>query len=241
VQTKPPPDVISFWLCQPDVVPPEYLQPRRPSWCGTVEWNTPGVVPHLVVNLKDGDRTITGTELMTWLLHMAAHGVPGGHSRGADGRYHSVAFSNAAASLGLNAQRGLATREPGEPTKYVLGYSHITLDDPEPWRTLINRFDRVLPVWEEALAQQPGGGLTRRSDRGPTSLVCKCTPTTLPPRAGSGERQKWPRRIRVSGGIASDGGIRCDYCGELFEEQEAPRRRTASSGQPKVWPPWIAS
>ena len=47
------------------------LQPRRPSWCGSVEWVTPGAVPVLIVNLKEGERTVTGTVLMTWLLHMA--------------------------------------------------------------------------------------------------------------------------------------------------------------------------
>jgi len=120
----------------------------------------------------------------------------------------------------------------GEP-RYVLGYSHITLDDPAPWKTVIKRLDKALAIWAEEIEQLPGHGLTRRSDRGPVSLVCKCTPKTLPPMPHAGDRQKWPRRIRVRGGIASDGGIRCEYCGELFEVREAPRRRTASSGQPE--------
>ena len=156
--------------------------------------------------------------------------MPGGSSTAAQGRYHSVAFAHAADSLGLSAQRGLATREPGA-SKYVLGYSHITLDDPAPWQTVINRLDKALATWSEEIDRLPHSGLTRPTGRGPVSLVCQCTPKTLPPRPGSGERQKWPRRLRVSGGIAGDGGIRCEYCGELFEEQEAPRRRTASSGQ----------
>ncbi len=57
-------------------------------------------------------------ELMTWLLHLAAHSVPGSSSSAAQGRYNSVAFLDAALALGPNAQRGLATREPGEP-KFV--------------------------------------------------------------------------------------------------------------------------
>jgi hypothetical protein len=45
-------------------------------WFSWTQW----VAPVLIVNLADGDRIVTGTELMTWLMHMAAHSVPGGMS-----------------------------------------------------------------------------------------------------------------------------------------------------------------
>lgn len=136
---------------------------------------------------------------------MAAHSVPGGSSKGASGRYHSVAFANAAEILGLNAQRGLATREASE-AKFVLAYSHITLDDPAPWKAVIHRLDRVLAAWEKEIDKQPHQSMTRPAAGGPVSMVCECTPKTLPQ---SRDRQRWPRLIRVSEGIASDGQIIC--------------------------------
>ena len=202
----------------PRVLPVVFsLQPRRPSWCNTVEWDTPGAMPVLIVNLADGDRIVSGTELMTWLLHMAAHSVPGGTSQSAEGRFHPVAFRDAAESIGLTAERGLSTMEPGD-AKHALGYARISLDNPAPYRAAINRLDKALAAWD--------GQIVRHESRGPVSLACKCTPDTLPARD---RHTQWPRIIRASRGIASDGNIRCEYCGELFEIREAPKRRTGSS------------
>ena len=177
----------------PRVLPVVFsLQPRRPSWCNTVEWDTPGAVPVLIVNLADGDRIVSGTELMTWLLHMAAHSVPGGTSQSAEGRFHPVAFRDAAESIGLTAERGLSTMEPGD-AKHALGYARISLDKPAPYRAAINRLDKALAAWD--------GQIVRHASRGPVSLACKCTPETLPARD---RHTQWPRIIRASRGIASE-------------------------------------
>jgi hypothetical protein len=201
------------------------IQPRRPSWCNTVEWSVPGAVPVLVVSLMDGDRVVTGTELMTWLLHMAAHSVPGGSSVSAEGRFHTMAFRDAAERIGLKAERGVGTQDQA---KYALGYARISLEDPAPWRSVINRLDKALETWLAAVPKDDDGIplVTRQRTRGPVSLACKCTPETLPARD---RHTAWPRIIRASEGIAKDGEIRCEYCGELFEIREAPQRRRGSS------------
>jgi hypothetical protein len=181
-------------------------------WFSWTQW----VAPVLIVNLADGDRIVTGTELMTWLMHMAAHSVPGGMSPSAEGRFHTLAFRDKAETIGLTAERGLSTgagRCQAHP-----GYARISLDKPGPYRPAINRLDRALAAWD--------GQIVRQESRGPVSLACKCTPETLPAR---GRHTQWPRIIRASRGIASDGNIRCEYCGALFEIREAPKRRTGSS------------
>jgi hypothetical protein len=85
---------------------------------------------------------------------------------------------------------------------------------------------KALARWYEAL-EVGKVELQRQDSRGPVSLACKCTPKTLP---ASDYHTAWPRVIRASKGIAKAGKIRCEYCGELFEVREAPRRRTGSTG-----------
>jgi hypothetical protein len=199
------------------------LQPRRPSWCNTVEWSTPGSTPVLVVNLMDEGQLVSGTDLMTWLLHMAAHSVPGGTSVSAEGRFHTLAFKEAADEIGLKAERGVPTKDE---FKYALGYAHISLENPAPYRAVINRLDKALARWYESMTEGKVE-LQRQDSRGPVSLACRCTPKTLP---ASDYHTAWPRVIRASRGIAKAGKIRCEYCGELFEIRDAPKRRTGSTG-----------
>jgi hypothetical protein len=200
------------------------LQPRRPSWCNTIEWDTP-TIPVLVVNLMDGKRRLSGTELMAWLLHMAAHSVPGGTSPSAEGRFHTLAFRDAAENIGLRAERGLSTGQG----RSALGYSRISLENPAPYRSVIGTLDKALAAWFAAIPKDEETGLPliiRQESRGPVSLACKCTPETLP---ATDRHTSWPRIIRASVGIARAGRVRCEYCGELFEIREAPKRRTGSS------------
>lgn len=154
--------------------------------------------------------------------------MPGGASQSAEGRFHTLAFRDAAERIGLKAERGLSTMDSSE-AKHALGYARISLKSPAPYRSVIGKLDKALDAWFGAVPKDEETGeirLTQQDTRGPVSLACKCTPETLPARD---RHTQWPRIIRASRGIASDGNIRCEYCGELFEIREAPKRRTGSS------------
>lgn len=118
----------------PDVVID--LQPGRPSSCGTVEWDT---APVLVMNLKQGDEKLTGAQILEWMLHMAAHAASFGDT-GAEGRYHSQAFAEAARGLGLSVS---STRIPG------IGWSPqgLARGTRTRYATEVRAIDRVMRHW----------------------------------------------------------------------------------------------
>ncbi len=75
------------------------ITPGRSSSCTNVGWLE---VPVIELNLKDGDRTLTAREVLSFYLHQAAHGRTGPEVRGSEGRYHSSRFRAAAQQLGLD-------------------------------------------------------------------------------------------------------------------------------------------
>ena len=133
------------------------LTPSRSSSCSSVGWydSAPVVEVNLMRKQGDGLAKLTGTELMAWLLHQAAHGAAG-VSTASEGRHHPEAYREAAEELGLYPER----------TKS--GWSHTELRDPAPWAPEIGALDIALKNWEPVVI--------RAKDRGPQKMVCACDP-----------------------------------------------------------------
>jgi hypothetical protein len=159
------------------------LQPGRSSSCGTVEWD---VSPHLVLNLKDeSGESLSGREILKTLLHHGAHAAALG-STGAEGRYHSAQFAEAARLLGLTVSQD---RIPG------IGYAPDGLA-----RGTLTRYEPEIRALDKALASWQPETLRKR-DRGPQTYVCSCDP---------------PRRLRMNTGQADKGPVTCGICGQDY-------------------------
>jgi len=160
------------------------ITPGRSSSCTSVGWLE---VPVVEINLKDGDRTLTGREVLSYYLHQAAHGLVGPEVRGSEGRYHSSRYRDAARQLGLDVGdyggSGWSETElaRGMLTKY---------------QAEIRALDRALRNWQPT----PQVKATRKT-RNLVPAACQCSP---------------PRRIRVSAGVLAKGDILCSICGQPF-------------------------
>lgn len=143
----------------PDVVVD--LTPGRASSCTSVGWADETRI--LEVNLRPGgpdSRTVTSAELLTWMLHQAAHGIVGPVS-GQEGRYHGPAYRDAAAAIGLEAAK--------DATGY--GATDLASGTRTRYRAELAALDRALAKWEPT--QQVKAA---RDSRNPVAAVCSCSP-----------------------------------------------------------------
>jgi hypothetical protein len=158
------------------------LTPGRSSSCSNVDWQRPVIQ----VNLQHEGQTRSASDLLLYLIHMAAHGATGG-TTSSEGKYHGAGFRDTARKLGLDAEFA------GKGT----GYSDISLATGTMTRyregNAIAALEYALKSWEPVVV--------RRARRGSVKLVCSCSPARI---------------IFTSQGNASGPGIRCEACGELF-------------------------
>jgi hypothetical protein len=133
-----------------------YLQPGRPSGCSAPEWST---TPVLVMNLLRGEEKLTGTEILEWLLHHAAHGSAG-TTTGSEGRFHPEAFKDTAERLGLAVERG--------PAGTGWSKTQLAAGTRTGYRPEITVLDRAMTQWEPVVV--------RKRDRGPQPYACSCSP-----------------------------------------------------------------
>jgi hypothetical protein len=166
------------------------LTPGVPSSCVTVGWDLP--TPVVSVNLRphgqDGPN-ITAAELLTDLLHLAAHSITP-PTKSSEGRYHGRPFKDAAEALGLSAQLGANGFD-----KVELGTGTRTY-----YRASLEALNRALAKWEPGTFEASRGGPYGRNG---VVLMCQCNP---------------PRKIRIRGREPDISAIRCEICGELFAE-----------------------
>jgi hypothetical protein len=160
------------------------ITPGRSSSCTSVGWLE---VPVIELNLKDGDRTLTGREVLSYYLHQAAHGLTGPEVRGSEGRYHSRRFREAARQLGLDVGEYGGTGW----SETELARGTLTRYQPE-----LRPLDRALRSWRPTV--QPKA---TRSSRNLVAAVCSCIPA---------------RRIRVSAKTLAAAPITCGACGQRF-------------------------
>lgn len=135
------------------------LQPRHPSTCSSVEWDT---APIIVLNLKDASgRTLPARDILDTLLHLAAHAASRASSRASESRYHSAEFAEAARTIGLNVS---GDRVPGigyRPEGFVRG----TLTR---YQEQTRELTKALKDWHPEVI--------RKRDRSAILLTCKCDP-----------------------------------------------------------------
>jgi hypothetical protein len=138
------------------------MTPGRPSSCTSVGWrDTPPIVQ---INLKHDGKpdgpNLTGAELLTWLLHQAAHGITGPVT-GQEGRAHSTKYRDAAISLGFDVDR--------DPTGY--GATSLAAGTRTRYRAELAALDRALARWEPTRQVK-----ATRDSRNPVPYICSCDP-----------------------------------------------------------------
>ena len=130
------------------------------------------------VNLRpDGQTgpTLTGAELMTWLMHQAAHGIVGPVT-GQEGRYHGPAYRDAAEGLGLEVQKaptgyGATELAPGTRARYRPGDCGAGPGSRELVSYRSGEGQQGLSQWRRAgmlvrpAAQDPDAGAARQDRR----------------------------------------------------------------------------
>jgi hypothetical protein len=144
---------------------------------------------------QDG-RNLTSTEALEFLLHQAAHAAVGSTPT-SEGRWHSVAYRDAANGLGLAAK--VATG----------GYAgtELATGARTSYRNELATLDRALKAWTpEAVVK------AERSARNGVVLKCVCGDEGGPTPSNS------PRRIRIRGVGSDTGQILCERCGSEFHE-----------------------
>jgi len=200
-----------------------YLTSGNNSGC-TTTWDTSPVVLRMNLQERTSEvdeegrpvyRNRPAEEILTQLVHLAAHAsMRSEPTAGAEGRYHSTAFTEAAKALGLEVARSGDSR-------YNFGTGNIPLPSAErvkgttKYASYLRRIDQALATWEPEKA--------RKDSRSPQGLRCRCTidtilkgmekrglrPTSSPPTA--------PKVISASKGVRERGGIVCQDCGFRFE------------------------
>jgi hypothetical protein len=160
-------------------VPPVtfYLTSGRPSSCATASWEEEQ--PVLRINLQHGGENLIGAEIMTWLLHHAAH-ASAGTTASSEGRWHSEAYRDAAQALGLTVEKG-----PTGWARTSLARGTVTR-----YRAEIAAIDRAMRTWLPVTARKRG--------REPEGLRCSCDPPRMI-RASAGTARKGPITCGVCG------------------------------------------
>jgi hypothetical protein len=196
-----------------------YLTSGRGTWCSTCSFGEPE--PVVRVNLMKDGRNLTGHEVLLNLLHLGAHAISGMDTNGVwhpqtsqEGRYHNEAFADAAASLGLDAEK---QRKGGT------GWSEVSLsvDADRRYRTEIRALDKAMSDWEPE-------GVARRQTRGAIDMECSCTAATLP------GAKKYPRVIRAGSLIALGPKIVCEACGQPFRIVPGQRVSEGDRAKPQL-------
>lgn len=181
------------------------LTPGRSSSCISVGWDLKPVVE---LNLKpegpDGP-TISGSDILTDLLHQAAHSLEEKRDKPAPsgGFYHPKAYRLIAEHLGLDVAHGDPVGGAGS------GWNATTLarGTRSTYRSELDALDRALAKWQPTEQAK-----TSRESNNGVVLTCSCDP---------------PRKIRLRGSLAPRrgepvdiSGIRCEICGQPFTLSE---------------------
>lgn len=157
---------------------------------------------------------LSGEDVLETLLHEAAHAAAhrdGVKDTSRGGRYHNKRFKNYAERMGLTVERG---------PRHGWHVTSLPIRTATDWRDAVALLNRACDLhavggWEAKHA--PGGeddegdggddlGDAEGDDkpkRGGLTLWCQCPE---------------PRKIRVAQAVAEVAAIRCDACGETFQE-----------------------
>jgi len=148
-------------------------------------------LPEVLVSGEGLKRPVT--EVLTTLLHEAAHGladVRGVKDTSRQGRWHNQKFKALAEELGLEA-----TKDPR------VGWSPCTLRSPteDEYRDALDGLAAALSAYRHPEMLM---GSVRKSNNG-LALSCAC-----------------PRRIRVAKAVLEEGSVICGVCDSDFEPED---------------------
>jgi hypothetical protein len=135
------------------------LTPSRSSSCSSVGWDSEPVVG---LNLQHHGENLSARQILGYLLHTAAHGAVG-TAGASEGRFHSEAYRDAAAALGLDVEfggRGIGW------DKSSLARGTLTR-----YRAELDQLDRAMASWEPVSI--------RKGSRGPVKMTCPCDPPRI--------------------------------------------------------------
>lgn len=135
-----------------------YLTSGLASSCATASFEEED--PVLRINLQHDGVNLTGAPIMEWLLHSAAHAVAG-PSTSSEGRWHTVAFRDAAEGLGLAVEKG--------PTGW--GETSLARGTKARYKDEIAAIDQAMKSWYPVT--------TRRRPRVADKYVCSCDPPRI--------------------------------------------------------------
>jgi hypothetical protein len=170
------------------------LTPGREMYCASVSWDL--ARPIIEFNLMRDGRKVTGAYLLERLLHNAAHALifEPGKVAPTSGRYHTVAYRDAAQRVGLDVEHNDPEGGAGD------GWSETSLAKGtlSHYRNEARRLDRALAAWTPT--ETPKTSRSRATANADLAL-CSCQP---------------PRRIRVRESALDKGPIVCSICGQPF-------------------------
>jgi hypothetical protein len=184
------PDVPAVVLVVGSGSPARRTAPLRYGHFASLRWQAGDqVLPEVLVSGEGLKRT--PTEVLTTLLHEAAHGLAdrrGIRDTSRQGRWHNKHFAGLAAELGLDAVKddrlgwSLCTIRPAT----TAGYAQV-----------LDELGAVMRAWRHV--DEPGSGSTTNKSNNGQSSACACA-----------------RRIRVAISVADAGPILCGVCHTAF-------------------------
>jgi hypothetical protein len=155
-------------------------------------------LPEVLVSGEGLSRT--PAEVLTTLLHEAAHGLSdarGVKDTSRQGRWHNKHFATHAAELGL---------APSKDRR--LGYSPCTLQ-PDTTTAYADQLQQLTTALQAYRHPEPTGAAKQRASSN-NGVACGCA---------------CPRRIRVAQTVLDAGPITCDVCQSLFLPDDADREK----------------
>jgi hypothetical protein len=183
------PDVPAVVLVVGSGSPTRRTAPVRYGHFASLRWQAGDqVLPEVLVSGEGLKHT--AVEVLTTLLHEAAHGLAdarGIKDTSRQGRWHNKHFAALAAELGLDAAKddrlgwSVCTIRPATATCYT---------------TVLHELGAAMRAWRHV--DEPGSGSTTKNSNG-QSLACAC-----------------PRKIRVATSVAEAGPILCGVCTTAF-------------------------
>jgi len=172
-------------------------------------WEMMGArVPEVLVA---GESLAKGAEfILSVLVHEAAHGV--GASReikntSRQGRYHNKEFKSLALELGMEYP---AEQKKGDP-RFGWAFPSLPASVVDSYREYVDALQGAIDGFYRVLATKDE---SEDKEKSTCTAVCQCRETARGIRMVPG-----PRRITISKSVLALGGIACEVCGALFEEE----------------------
>lgn len=172
-------------------------------------WEMMGArVPEVLVA---GESLAKGAEfILSVLIHEAAHGIGAARevkNTSRQGRYHNTEFKKLALEIGMEYP---ADQKKGDP-RFGWAFPSLPASVVDSYRDVVGPLQEAIDGFYRVLATKDE---SEDKEKSTCSAVCQCKETARGIKMVPG-----PRRITVSKSVLALGGIACEVCGALFEEE----------------------